>query len=204
MATWVPLVRDLAIIVLGLGAMVVGLVMLPGGAPAAARAQPVGGLDGRGGRAAPGAVQTGGRVAPFGAGAHRCAERNPPPEHLVPTVIHVERASADLSRTAQRAAQIVEEGYQVTHETVERVRHYRDRVFRPVIELASLWYGMRAVLRAVPLKRLVRRRKRTKRNASVKKERPEEIGCFITHREEVPWQTRLGTDRFSARRCLAF
>lgn len=69
---------------------------------------------------------------------------------IVPALQNVEEITDRVNRTARNVSYIVEEGSRFSHTTLRRATHYRDTVFRPIIEIASLWNGVRTVARLLP------------------------------------------------------
>ena len=74
-----------------------------------------------------------------------------------PALEHVEEMTDRLNRTVKEASYAVEEGVRFTRQTIEQATYYRDRVFQPLIEIASLWRGIQAIKRALPRRRSSRR-----------------------------------------------
>ena len=70
-----------------------------------------------------------------------------------PALRHVEEMADRVNRTARDASYAVEEGVRFAQKTIEQATFYRDRIFQPLIELASFWRGIRAVQRALPGRR---------------------------------------------------
>jgi Na+/phosphate symporter len=69
---------------------------------------------------------------------------------ILPALQNVEEITDRVNRTARNVSYIVEEGSRFSHTTLRRATHYRDTVFRPIIEIASLWNGIRTVARLLP------------------------------------------------------
>ena len=67
-----------------------------------------------------------------------------------PALKNVEEITERVNKAAREASYVVEEGARFAHTTLEHATFYRDRVFKPLIELASLWRGLDAVRRALP------------------------------------------------------
>ena len=72
---------------------------------------------------------------------------------IQPALANVEEITDRLNRTVREASYAVEEGVRFTKETVEKATFYRDRVFQPLLEVASIWRGLLAIRRALPGKR---------------------------------------------------
>ncbi len=69
---------------------------------------------------------------------------------IAPALQNVEEITDRVNRTARNVSYIVEEGSRFSHSTLRRATHYRDTVFRPIIEIASLWNGIRTVAGLLP------------------------------------------------------
>ena len=69
---------------------------------------------------------------------------------ILPALQNVEEITDRVNRTARNVSYIVEEGSRFSHTTLRRATYYRDTVFRPIIEIASFWNGVRAVAKVLP------------------------------------------------------
>ena len=69
---------------------------------------------------------------------------------IAPALQNVEEITDRVNRTARNVSYIVEEGSRFSHSTLRRATHYRDTVFRPIIEIASLWNAIRTVAGLLP------------------------------------------------------
>ncbi len=69
---------------------------------------------------------------------------------ILPALQNVEEITDRVNRTARNVSYIVEEGSRFSHTTLRRATHYRDTVFRPIIEIASFWNGVRTVAKVLP------------------------------------------------------
>jgi hypothetical protein len=86
-------------------------------------------------------------------------------ERLDPILENLQRMSLELRDSARDIALVTREGSRFTQDTVRQLTYYRDRVFRPVLEVASLWSGARAVMKALPVgKALLSRRRKERRD----------------------------------------
>jgi len=70
---------------------------------------------------------------------------------ILPALKNVEEITERVNRTARNVSYIVEEGSRFSHTTLRRATYYRDTVFRPLIEIASFWNGIRAVAKILPI-----------------------------------------------------
>lgn len=84
---------------------------------------------------------------------------------MEPVMRNVEEMTRELNSASRQLADAVEEGVQFSRSTVRQATFYRDKVFRPLIQVASLWSGARAVLKALPTGRS-RRSKRSRKERS--------------------------------------
>lgn len=71
-------------------------------------------------------------------------------EHLVPAMSSLNKMTAHVADSAAEISSVVHEGGRFSRETLYRGRYYRDALFRPVIEIISLWSGISAALHALP------------------------------------------------------
>ncbi len=71
---------------------------------------------------------------------------------ILPALQNVEEITDRVNRTARNVSYIVEEGSRFSHTTLRRATHYRDTVFRPIIEIASFWNGLRTVAKVLPIR----------------------------------------------------
>ncbi len=76
-----------------------------------------------------------------------------------PALEHVEEMTDRLNRAVKEASYAVEDGVRFTRQSIEQATYYRDRIFQPLIEMASLWRAIRAVKNALPRRRSDRRNK---------------------------------------------
>ncbi|MDE0021026.1 MAG: hypothetical protein OXT69_06555 [Candidatus Poribacteria bacterium] len=84
---------------------------------------------------------------------------------MEPVMRNVEEMTRELNLASRQLADAVDEGVQFSRSTVRQATFYRDKIFRPLIEAASLWSGARAVLKALPTGRF-RRLKRSRKERS--------------------------------------
>lgn len=82
-------------------------------------------------------------------------------DQIEPILRNLEYASRDLNDSLRTLNEVVQKGGKFSLETIQQATVYRDKVFRPVLEAASLLSGARAVLRALPVPKpkFLRRRK---------------------------------------------
>jgi len=72
-------------------------------------------------------------------------------DRIEPILRNLEYATRDLNDSLHTINTVVQKGGKFSLDTIRQATFYRDRVFRPVIEAASLFSGVRAVLRALPV-----------------------------------------------------
>ena len=70
---------------------------------------------------------------------------------IEPILRNLEYATKDLNDSLRTINAVVQKGGKFSLDTIRQATVYRDRVFRPVLEAASLLSGARAVLRALPI-----------------------------------------------------
>lgn len=75
-------------------------------------------------------------------------------ERIEPILRNIEYATRDLNDSLRTINSVVQTGGQFSLDTIRQATVYRDRVFRPLLEAASLLSGARAILRALPLAKL--------------------------------------------------
>jgi Na+/phosphate symporter len=75
---------------------------------------------------------------------------------ILPALQNVEEITDRANRTARNVSYIVEEGTRFSRSTLRRATYYRDTVFRPIIEIASFWNGIRAVAKVLPKRGRIR------------------------------------------------
>jgi hypothetical protein len=72
-------------------------------------------------------------------------------DRIEPILRNLEYATKDLNDSLRTINTVVQKGGKFSLDTIRQATVYRDRVFRPVLEAASLLSGARAVLRGLPV-----------------------------------------------------
>ncbi|MDA1193411.1 MAG: hypothetical protein O3A46_17180 [Candidatus Poribacteria bacterium] len=84
-------------------------------------------------------------------------------ESIAPALENVEEMSERLNKSVRELSYAAEDAARFSRATIRRATHYRDKVFRPIIEVASIWSGVRAVTRAMPLAKMITSRRRNRK-----------------------------------------
>jgi len=70
---------------------------------------------------------------------------------IEPILKNLQKATDSLNDSLAEVSVVIEKGSKFSLDTIRKATVYRDRVFRPIIEAASLFSGARAVVRALPI-----------------------------------------------------